>query len=71
MQINDQLSGASRPSHSPGVWSPTGVRLVNQIRGFCPSMGSSLPLTSRSCGAALPSSRVMLNYGLSEMVRAL
>ena len=31
------------------------VRLVNQILAvFCPSMGLSLPVTSRSCGAALP-----------------
>ena len=39
-----------------GVWSPVGSGSSIKFAVFCPSMGSSLPVTSRSCGVALPSS---------------
>nr|WP_244562615.1 transposase [Ensifer aridi] len=38
------------------VWSPTGSGSSIKYAVFCPSMASSLPVTSRSCGVASPPS---------------
>lgn len=38
------------------AWSPTGSGSLTRFAVFCPSMALSLPVTSRSCGAASLSS---------------
>jgi Transposase len=54
---NQPISLRCKPSIAfAGVWSPTGSGSSTRFAVFCPSMGLSLPVTSRSCGAALPSS---------------
>src|ERR1700729_1488206 len=69
---NQPTSWRCKPSIAfAGVWSPTGSGSSIRFAVFCPRMGLSLPVTSRSCGAGLAVIVGNINDGLSEMVRAL